>query len=82
MLCSHAVDTVDHLFLSCPKIQQIWFLLGKSQDYMQNWTNCHDIMQFSLLPLTVQLWCVLYQFTVTLNATDVNVFLLVYSAIC
>lgn len=33
-------------------------------------------------PLTVQFWCVLYQFTITLNATDINVSLLVYSAIC
>ena len=63
--CS-AVETRNHLFLTCPFTQQIWFWLGKSQDSMHTWSNCNDILQFaSTLPKTEQMG-----------------FLIMYSALC
>lgn len=47
VLCSQYLETVNHLFLQCFKIQQVLFWLGNSQQYMSNWSNCHDIIQFA-----------------------------------
>lgn len=43
-----ATKTVTHLFLKCPLIQQIWFWLGETQDYMHNWDTFEDINDFAL----------------------------------
>lgn len=66
VLCSYALENEDHLFLNCPKIQEILFWLGKTQQHMFHWDTCTDIVQFSL----------------SLVKTDREGFLLVYSAIC
>lgn len=45
--CSYA-ETVAHLFLTCSLAQQVWFWLGKSQNYMHTWTQFDNIVTFAM----------------------------------
>lgn len=51
--CSYD-ETIDHLFLNCTLAQRVWFWLGKSQDYMQQWHTLDDILTFALSMTTIQ----------------------------
>ena len=47
-------ETIDHLFLNCTLAQRVWFWLGKSQEYMQQWYTLDDIIKFSLSMSTIK----------------------------
>jgi len=61
-----ALEIRDHLFLNCPLIQQVWFWLGKSQNFLHTWHSCTDIIHFCL----------------SLPKEEHTSFLLIYSALC
>lgn len=41
-------ETKNHLFLTCPLAQQVWFYLGKSQQYLSQWFTWEDVCQHAL----------------------------------
>lgn len=59
-------ETVNHLFVQCPLIQQIWHWLGHTQEYYQNW---HSLK-------------IVYHFAVSLPTHEKHAFLIVFSGTC
>lgn len=59
-------ETRDHLFVTCPITQTIWFWMGNSQLHFHNWSSCDHVVHFAH----------------TLPKIDKISFLVVYSALC
>lgn len=70
-------ETVDHLFIQCPFVRQIWFWLGDCQDLFSTWHSIDDIMTFVyslslrqqqsfLVAFSALAWCVWKQRNLTL----------------
>lgn len=47
LFCSHD-ESVDHLFLHCRLVQQIWYWLGCTQQFYQQWHTMADVFEFAL----------------------------------
>ena len=47
VFCSH-IETVNHLFLECQFVKQIWFWMGQCQSHFLDWHNMNDIRKFAL----------------------------------
>lgn len=43
----HQTETINHLFLTRPLAQQIWFWMGNNQHYFTKWTTIQDIIAFA-----------------------------------
>jgi hypothetical protein len=43
----HKNETITHLFLKCSVAKQIWFWMGRCQDYFYHWKTCLNIFDFA-----------------------------------
>lgn len=41
------IETVDHLFVQCSWVRQIWFSLGQCQDIFSNWQTIEGVIHYA-----------------------------------
>jgi hypothetical protein len=59
-------ESINHLFITCPLARQVWFWMGKCNQYFTEWSSMDDIISF----------------VVALPKHDKTAFLMVLSALC
>ena len=40
-------ETVNHLFIQCPWVRQLWFWFGQCQEEFSQWNSIQDIINFA-----------------------------------